>query len=162
MSVREGRKKGEACLKTITKYFGEIEYDEEAVLTFPKGLFGFEEEQRFLLLPFSGNGTLFSLQSLTTSNLAFVVMDPFSLKGDYEPDVADGELASVRLEEGDPLSLYTLCAVRNPVSESTVNLKCPVVINNAKRLAVQVILEEGGYEMRHKLAEFGKQGEKPC
>ena len=38
-------------MKTNTKYFGEIEYDEEAVLIFPKGLFGFEEEQRFLLLP---------------------------------------------------------------------------------------------------------------
>ena len=51
-------------MKTNTKYFGEIEYDEEAVLIFPKGLFGFEEEQRFLLLPFSGNGTLFSLQKI--------------------------------------------------------------------------------------------------
>lgn len=149
-------------MKTQTKYFGEIEYDEEAVLTFPKGLFGFEEEQRFLLLPFSGNGTLFSLQSLMTPSLAFVVMDPFSLTGDYAPDVPDGELSVVRMEEGDPLSLYTLCAVRNPVSESTVNLKCPVVINNAKRLAVQVILEEGGYGMRHKLEEFGRQGEKLC
>lgn len=149
-------------MKTQTKYFGEIEYDEEAVLTFPKGLFGFEEEQRFLLLPFSGNGTLFSLQSLMTPSLAFVVMDPFSLTGDYAPDVPDGELSVVRMEEGDPLSLYTLCAVRNPVSDSTVNLKCPVVINNAKRLAVQVILEEGGYGMRHKLEEFGRQGEKLC
>ena len=149
-------------MKTKTKYFGEIEYDEEAVLTFPKGLFGFEEEQRFLLLPFSGNGTLFSLQSLATPSLAFVVMDPFSLTGDYAPDVPDSELSVVRMEEGDPLGVYTLCVVRNPVSESTVNLKCPVVINNAKQLAVQVILEEGGYGMRHKLEEFGKQEEKPC
>lgn len=162
MSAREPCRKGETRLKTNTKYFGEIEYDEEEVLTFPKGLFGFEGEQRFLLLPFSGNGTLFSLQSLTTSDLAFVVMDPFSLSGDYAPDVPDGELASIGMEEGDPLSVYTLCVVRNPVAESTVNLKCPVVINNAKQLAVQVILDEGGYGMRHKLAEFEKQEEKPC
>ena len=146
-------------MKTNTKYFGEIEYDEEAVLIFPKGLFGFEEEQRFLLLPFSGNGTLFSLQSLATPSLAFVVMDPFSLTGDYAPDVPDSELSAVGMEAGDPLSV---CIVRNPVSESTVNLKCPVVINNAKRLAVQVILEEGGYGMRHKLEEFGRREEKPC
>lgn len=149
-------------MKTKTKYFGEIEYDEEAVLTFPKGLFGFEEEQRFLLLPFSGNGTLFSLQSLATPGLAFVVIDPFSLTGDYAPDVPDDELAAVGMEEGDPLSVYTLCVVRDPVSESTVNLKCPVVLNNAKQLAVQVILDEGGYGMRHKLEEFGKREETPC
>lgn len=149
-------------MKTLTKYFGEVEYDEESVITFPRGLYGFEEERRFLLLPFSGNGTLFSLQSLETAQLAFVVMDPFSLKGDYGPDVPDDELASIRMEEGDPLSVYTLCVVRNPVSESTVNLKCPVVINNAKQLAIQVILEEGGYGMRHKLSEFGKQEDAPC
>lgn len=149
-------------MKTETKYFGEIDYEDGDVLTFPKGLFGFEEEQRFVLLPFSGNGTLFCLQSLATPGLAFVVMDPFALKGDYSPDVPDDELAAVGMEEGDPLSVYTLCVVRNPVSESTVNLKCPVVINNAKGLAVQVILDEGGYGMRHKLEEFGKQEESSC
>ena len=35
-----------------TKYFGRIEYAEEDVLEFPNGLFGFEAEKRFLLLPF--------------------------------------------------------------------------------------------------------------
>lgn len=149
-------------MKTETKYFGEIDYDEGDVLTFPKGLFGFEDERRFTLLPFSGNGTLFCLQSLATPGLAFVMIDPFSLNGHYSPDVPDDELAAAGMEEGDPLSVYTLCVVRNPVSESTVNLKCPVVIDNAKRVAVQVILEEGGYGMRHKLEEFGKQEESSC
>lgn len=146
-------------MKTATKYFGEVEYDDDAVLTFPKGLFGFEDERKFLMLPFSGNGTLFSLQSLQTAGLAFVVMDPFALSEGYEPDVPDGELASIDLEDGEPLHVYTLCAVRDPVAESTVNLKCPVVVNAAKRLAVQVILEEGDYGMRHALAEFGKGAE---
>ena len=51
-------------LKLSSKYFGEIEYQEEDVLTFPKGLFAFEEETKFLLLPFSGSsGTLLCLQS---------------------------------------------------------------------------------------------------
>ncbi len=149
-------------MKTATKYFGEVEYDEADTIAFPKGLFGFEEEQRFLLLPFSGNGTLFSLQSLSTAQLAFVVMDPFSLDVSYEPDVPDEELACISIEDGDPLSVYTLCVVRDPVSESTVNLKCPVVVNRAKRLAVQVILEEGDYGMRHRLAEFGRREERPC
>ena len=30
-------------MKTATKYFGEIEYEQEEVLTFPKGLYGFED-----------------------------------------------------------------------------------------------------------------------
>ena len=39
-------------MKLQTKYFGEIEYEESEILTFPVGLFGFEEEHQFLLLPF--------------------------------------------------------------------------------------------------------------
>ena len=40
-------------MKLQSKYFGEIEYLDEDVLSFPAGLFGFEEEHRFLLPPSS-------------------------------------------------------------------------------------------------------------
>ena len=43
-------------IKLQTKYFGEIEYADKDVVRFPDGLFGFEEEQAFLLLPFDGSG----------------------------------------------------------------------------------------------------------
>ena len=53
--------------------------------------------------------------------------------------------------------------VRNPASESTVNLRCPVAINDRTRQAVQVILEEGRYQMHHLLSEFaGRKEGGPC
>ena len=44
--------------------------------------------------------------------------------------------------------------------ESTLNFKCPVVVNPDSRRAIQVILESDAYHMRHRLAEFqgGKAG----
>ena len=52
-------------MQTNTKYFGAVTYEEEDVLTFPQGLFGFEEERSFLLLPFAGSdGNLLCFQSL--------------------------------------------------------------------------------------------------
>ena len=54
-------------LKIQSKYFGEIDYEPEDIITFPAGLFGFEEEHEFLLLPFEGsNGGMLCLQSITT------------------------------------------------------------------------------------------------
>ena len=51
-------------MKLQTKYFGEIDYEPSQALTFPNGLFGFEEERSFLLLPFEGSGgTMLCLQS---------------------------------------------------------------------------------------------------
>ena len=52
-------------MKLSTKYFGEIDYGDEDVIRFPQGIFAFEEEKEFLLLPFSGSdGTLLCLQSV--------------------------------------------------------------------------------------------------
>lgn len=147
-------------MKLQTKYFGEVEYDEDDLITFPVGLVGFEEEHDYLLLPFEGSaGNLLCLQSTSTPALAFVVMNPFSLKPDYSPDLRPQELKALGASESHTLSYYVLCVVKNPVSDSTVNLKCPVSINPETRVAQQVILETDLYEMRHPLAEFGRSEE---
>jgi len=57
-----------------TKYFGEIDIEDGGVLDFPAGLFAFEEEKKFVLLPFEGSeSTLLCLQSVQNEGLAFVV-----------------------------------------------------------------------------------------
>lgn len=148
-------------MKTDTRYFGEIEYDPEQILTFPRGLYGFDEEHSFLLLPFAGNGTLFSLQSLTTPQLAFVMMDPFSLDGNYAPVLQKEELKQLGVERSEDLYYYVMCVVKTPVGDSTVNLRCPVAIND-DGVAMQVILEDTLYHMRHRLSEFSEEGAEPC
>lgn len=140
-------------LKLQTKYFGEIEYEAGDVIHFPEGLFGFEEEQGFLLLPFDGGGML-CLQSVKTPALAFVALDPFTLKPDYAPELEPAELKAFGVKEAGELGFYVLCAVKNPASSSTVNLQCPLVIHPETRQARQVIMDR--YEMRHPLAEFGR------
>ena len=147
-----------------TKYFGRIDCDPGEVLNFPNGLFGFEEEKRFLLLPFQGSmGNLVCFQSAATPALAFVAMNPFSLDPEYDPRLSEEELYLMGVKSCGELSCYVLCAVREPVSESTVNLKCPALVNDRLRRAAQVILETGDYHMRHRLAEFREKGAgTPC
>ncbi len=145
-----------------SKYFGEVEYEAGDVLHFPAGLFGFEEEREFLLLPFDGSGgSMLCLQSIATPALAFVVLDPFTLTPDYAPELERTDLEQLGVKEAGELGFDVLCAVKNPVSESTVNLKCPLVIHPETRQARQVIMER--YEMRHPLAGF-RRGEEaaPC
>ena len=145
-------------MKLQTKYFGEIDYELSQALTFPNGLFGFEEERSFLLLPFEGS----CLQSTATGPLAFVLLDPFSLDGEYSPELSAAELEQFGAEDISKLCFYVLCAVKNPVSASTVNLKCPVVVDPRTNEARQVILETDRYGMRHPLSEFKREGAKEC
>lgn len=150
-------------MKLQTKYFGEIEYEVGDVVHFPVGPFGFEEEHEFLILPFDGSaGSLLCFQSIHSPALAFVAMDPFSLLPHYEPVLQPQELKALGVADSQELGFYVLCVVKKPVSDSTVNLKCPVAIHPETRIARQVILETDAYEMRHPLAQFGGEEGAPC
>ena len=151
-------------MKIQSKYFGQVEYAQEDLIHFPAGLFGFEEEHSFLLLPFEGSGgNMLCLQSTATPALAFVVLDPFSLLPDYQPVLRKAELEQMGAADVQELGFYVLCAVKNPVSASTVNLKCPLAIHPETRVARQFIMESDAYEMRHALAQLGSREEgAPC
>lgn len=158
------RPNGGFKLLTQTKYFGEVEYLSVDILQFKDGIFGFETEHHFLLLPFEGSeATLLCLQSLNTPSLAFVLMNPFSLKADYMPVLPQDALQSMGVAHSEELCYYVLSVVRNPVSSSTVNLKCPVVMNAESRECMQVILEIPEYEMRHLLSDFApREADNSC
>lgn len=150
-------------MKLQTKYFGEIDYEAGDVLTFPVGPFSFEDEHEFLLLPFDGSaGSLLCFQSVHTPALAFVAMNPFTLLPEYSPVLQPHELKELGVADSQELGFYVLCVVKKPVSDSTVNLKCPVAINPDTRVARQVILETDAYEMRHPLAQFSTEEGAPC
>ena len=92
-------------LKIQSKYFGEIDYEPGDIITFPAGLFGFEEEHEFLLLPFEGsNGGMLCLQSITTPALSFVVLDPFVLCPSYAPSLQKAELNLFGVEDVQELA----------------------------------------------------------
>ena len=146
-------------MKFETKYFGTVEVPPDEVITFPNGLFGFEEERSFLLLPFAGSdGNMLCLQSVKTPGLAFIAMNPFSLKPDYAPVLAAEALELMDVQHSEDLCYYVMCVVRDPVGASTLNLRCPVVINPDLHRGMQVILDDDSYEMRHRLDSLS-QGE---
>ena len=145
-----------------TTYFGEVECPH--LLHFERGLFGFEEEKDFCLLPFEGSeGSLLCFQSAATPHLAFVAMNPFTLDAAYAPVLAAEELRALEASRSEELCFYALCVVRSPVGESTVNLRCPIAVNDRTGKAMQVILDTEAYHMRHRLSEFhAGKGEGPC
>ena len=96
-----------------TKYFGRIDYDPADVITFPSGLFGFSGETAFLLLPFAGSeGNMLCLQSVQTPGLAFIAMNPFSLKPDYAPVLSAEALELMEVQRSEDLCYYVRCGTQ--------------------------------------------------
>lgn len=151
-------------MKLQTRLFGTVDYEAEDVITFPNGLPSFEEERSFLILPIEGSeGQLLCLQSTATPALSFVMMNPFSLCPGYAPELSPAERQALKAERDQDLCFYVLCAMKRPVSDSTVNMKCPIALNPDHRLACQVILETDEFQMRHPLSEFFQgKGDASC
>ncbi len=145
-------------MKLQTKFFGQIEYEQSQVISFPVGIPGFSEEKSFLLLPFAGSETaMLCLQSTLTPELAFVVLDPFRFSDSYAPVLQESELQQLGVEKPEDLYYYVLCNLRKPVSDSTVNLRCPLAINPDMLIGRQIIMDTDKYDMRYPLSEFSSQ-----
>ncbi len=136
-----------------TKYFGEVTFSRDEILTFDNGIFGFENSKKFALMNFEdGTDAMVCLQSTEDEDLAFVLMNPFFLMPDYQPEIKDSDIKALEVDKNTKGVLYyVVCVVRDSVSDSTVNFRCPIVINPETKKAVQVILENSKYSFKHPL-----------
>ena len=139
-------------MKIKTKIFGEIEISEEKIVTFQDGIIGFPEMKRFALLHDeergSGAGVRF-LQSLDEPGFAMPVMDPLAVKPDYDPEVDDELLASAgRITEENLLVLVTV-SIPGDLTQMSVNLQGPIIINIDEHRACQLIVENSSYPVKY-------------
>lgn len=121
-------------------------------LSFPDGVPGFPQLSRFQLTQEESGQPFFNLKSLEDDQVGFWMIDPFPFFPHYEFTLVDSVKKQLHIEEGTPVSVRTVITVRNE-GEVTVNLKAPIVINEAKALAKQVILNDENYGIRQPLFE---------
>ena len=143
-------------MEISTKYFDRVSVSEKDVIRFENGMFGFENLKEYILISFEpGSDNLMCLQSTQDSELAFILMNPFNLKKDYEPVLSDSDIRDLGITEATRgVFYYAVCVVKDDVSEITVNLKCPVVINPDNQAAKQLILDDERYSFRHSLQQL--------
>ncbi len=127
-------------------------------IEFEDGVFGFEDKKKFLpVMAEEGSDAILYLQSMEDENLSFIIMNPFMLKEDYNPALTREDYEKLGTSSEEELSYYVFCVIGERAQDSTVNLKCPIVVNNVTRKARQVILESEEYGFRHSLKEFKKE-----
>lgn len=140
-----------------TRVFGEVTIDDEKVIHFPGGIIGFPDLQDFALIHDEerGTDTIHWLQSLQEPGFAMPVMDPLLVRPDYNPEVDDELLKNIgELQPDELLVMVTVTVPKGNVEKMTVNLKGPIVINAAQRLAVQVIVEGDDYPVKYPIYEI--------
>ena len=137
-------------MQITTKVFGEITIDDDKIIHFPKGIIGFPDLTEFTLVHDEEKGTdsIHWLQSIQEPAFAMPVMDPLIVCPDYNPE-ADDELFNVLGEiKPDELLVMVTVTVPKDLTQMSVNLKGPIVINAAEKRALQIIVEGDEYKVK--------------
>jgi flagellar assembly factor FliW len=126
-------------MQVETTRFGTITVTPEQVLTFPDGLFAFEDCHHFVLIEKGGHGLFCYLQSLERPELAFVVIDPRRVDPGYQPVVTRQEIGRLGLNSTADATLLAIVVVPKEVGKMTANFQAPLVINPETMQGCQLI-----------------------
>ena len=133
-----------------TKFLGTVEIKEQDILTFEAGLPGFPNAKKFTLLPLDADLPLVVLQSIEHQGISFVLAYPFAFKKDYTFDIGEEEKIDLRIEDEENIIAYSILTLKETFQESTMNLLAPIVINTAKKLGKQIVLQDSShYPLRY-------------
>ncbi len=124
-------------MKIKTLQFGELEYQNEQILKFEKGIFGFEELKKFLLIK-KEDELFYWLNSIEEPELAFPLIGIRMIDDEY-PQKENYEAFGIVKFDKDPAKI-------------TVNLLAPVYISQNEKAGYQTILDnENGYPVEYPL-----------
>ena len=153
-------------MKITTRVFGEIEIDDSKIIHFPSGIIGFPQMTDFALVFDEEKGKdtpIRWLQSLQETEFAMPVIDPLLVAKDYNPEVEDNHLLPLEKMNADDTLVLVTITVPKDLTQMSVNLQAPIVINADNKKAVQVIVNSEKYPIKYYiydiLKEMKKEGE---
>jgi flagellar assembly factor FliW len=135
-----------------TARFGELVIAEHDIVEFRPGLLGFEELTRYILMDIAETPDFKWLQSVDEPGLAFLLVDPFTVKKGYCVELNDDVAAKLEILEPEHVLVYTIVTVsKSGFKNATTNLVGPVIINWIKKKGKQIIFERDNNSIRYPL-----------
>lgn len=127
---------------------GELELQENEIITFPNGIPGFEHLKKFSVISLTETSPICWLVSLEDDSVALPIIDPWLVVEDYEVNLSEEDVEVLGVEDPSDLVVWVVVTIPpGSPEQATVNLKAPVVVNLRNGTGLQVILDK--YELRY-------------
>ena len=128
-----------------------LKVQKENIIEMPLGLLGFEEVKKFVLLSTPGEEPFQWFQVFNDPCLAFLVISPFEVLKEYQPDLSPADVEFLGLKDPADALLINIVTLRAN-GTATVNLKGPIVLNRHDLRGKQCILTNAAdYALQHPL-----------
>jgi len=137
-------------MQITTRDFGDIEIKETEIILFQEGIPGFEEHTKYVMIKNADEELPFHwLQSIENPQLAFIVMNPFIFKKDYDFSIPKTVVDKLGIKGYENVDIYTIVNIPEDFNQMTANLLAPVIINPESGLGKQLLLEGTQYRTKH-------------
>jgi flagellar assembly factor FliW len=138
-------------VKVNTTRFGELQVNKEDVISLPEGLLGFENLKKFFVVDPGDSTLILWLQSIEDEKIAFPIIEPKIFKPDYVAKLLPADMNSVELESLAQAKIYSILTIPADITQMSANLKAPIVINNEKKVAKQIVLQDSKLSVRYEM-----------
>ncbi len=138
-------------MKVKTTRFGELEVNPNDIVTFSEGLLGFENLNKYFVVDPGDSTLILWLQSTEDEKVAFPIIEPKIFKPDYIAKLLPADLNGLELESLQIAKLYSILTIPANVTEMSANLKAPIVINSAKKVGKQIVLQDSKLSVKHEM-----------
>ena len=141
-------------LKIKTGKFGEIEIDKSVIFDFVSPIIGFKDLKQYAIVDYKPDSPFKWLQSIEDMDLAFPITLCSFFGINYQFDIPDEEAQLLEIESADDVFVCNIANIpsSNPQG-ATINMLAPIIVNLKNKKAMQIILKNTDFEVRHKLFE---------
>ncbi len=154
-------------MKADTRLFGEIDIQDDKIITLKEGIIGFPDLQHFTLIfdeEKKEKAGVKWLQSMDDPDFALPVINPLDVKPDYKPSVSREELEALGEMPIESTFILVTITVPKDIEKMSVNLKAPFIINMENLQGAQLIVEDD-YPVKYMIYDIlnkKKAGEQTC
>jgi len=135
-----------------TGRLGELVVEAQNIINFNPGLLGFENLTSFVLVDIAKIPNFKWLQSIENTELAFLLVDPFTIKNDYYMELNDEIIEKLEISIPEDVLVYTTVTVPNSgFKDATTNLVGPLIINWTQKKGKQIISERENNVIKYPL-----------
>ncbi|GEA29301.1 MULTISPECIES: flagellar assembly protein FliW [Clostridium] len=138
-------------MRFLSKVHGEMEYEENNIITFNKGIPGFNDLRNFILLDLQEYEPFKLLQSLENDEISLIVTSPYEFYNDYEIKLSEEIIKNLKIDSPKQVNIITTVTLNSDVKKITTNLQGPIVINTSNNLGEQIILDNSKYKVKSPL-----------
>jgi flagellar assembly factor FliW len=123
-------------------------------IQFVKPIIGFEASSSYVLELVEEGAPFYWLSSLQDKKLRFIAINVFDFFPDYGLNFKQGDEKVIGCEPAECL-VFALVTIFGSVTDATVNLAAPIVINSSDKTGAQIVNQIETYNLRQPLLKKG-------